>query len=230
MDYWSFTQIKNRVEQELVLQDEDQITSQEIMSYTNEAIDIAEGVIMKMNEDYFLADTPMALADGAMEYALPTNIYGQKIRALIYQNGANIYEIKRARSLQMFLLLKDLEVHGTSEDYRYLLVNKATTAKPQLRLYPKSRETSAANVTMWYIRHANRITTSTDVCDIPEWYNFVIQYVKMKCLFKQKDPGFGDAKTEMMEMRAQMEATLSDRTPDESNQVLQDLTPYQEMS
>jgi hypothetical protein len=230
MTYQTWAQIEAKVRRDLGMTDEILIDSTEMMGYANDAIDECEALIHTKNEDYFLTYASIALVSGTSEYALPTDIYAQKIREIIYQNGSEIYEITRIRGEKRFLRAQDIATNGTSEDYQYLLVNVSASAGVKLKIYPTSRETSSTNVTMWYLRNATRMTLSSSICDIPEFIPYITQSMKVKAYEKEGNPKYDRAVMTLDKMREVMETALSERVVDDDNTIPLDLSAYDEMS
>jgi hypothetical protein len=71
MRYWTFAEIKAKVESDLGMEDEDFVSADEMLAYGNEAIDEAEAEIHTINEDYFLTMGPISLVSGTDSYDLP---------------------------------------------------------------------------------------------------------------------------------------------------------------
>ena len=223
MRAWTYEEVKNKVEQDLDLQEESFITADEMMAYCNEGIDEAEAEIhkFKVEDEYFLAKDIITLEDGESEYDMPSDIYANKIKALMYGNGSNIYRIDRFKQHKAFEEIANLQ---GNEDYRYLITNDSTDGI-KLVLYPAARE-SGAYITRWYIRNAKRVTATTDVLDIPEFVNFVIQYMKVRCYEKEGHPNLELAVVALKQQRDMMVSTLGDMTPDGDNLVEMDLGHY----
>lgn len=231
----AFSVAREKVENDLDLQEEKIITPDEMIDYFNEGIKEAEADILKIHEDYFLDYENIATVLGTKDYDLPSNIYAMKIRHIMFDNGSDKYEIKRMRNIRASICV------DPAEKYCYLPVNRAGIG-PQLRFYPTPRETSSTNVTAWFIRHSNRIPHVGDVVsgspatqavvdateiDIPEFIEFVYAWVKMRCLAKYNG---GLAPQESLnaidQQRVMMVTTLSNRTPDENDEIPIDTSFY----
>jgi hypothetical protein len=230
MTYQTWAQIESKVRRDLGMTDEVLIDGTEMMGYANDAIDECEALIHAKNEDYFLTYANIALTAGTSEYGLPTDIYAQKIREIIYQNGAEIYEITRIRGEKRFIRAQDIATNGTSEDYQYLLVNLSSALGVRLKLFPASRETSSTNVTMWYLRNATRMQLSSSICDIPEFIPYIVQSMKVRCYEKEGNPKYDRAMAVLERMREVMETALAERVVDDDNTIPLDLSAYEEMS
>lgn len=158
MKLWTYGEVRQKLERDFDLEDEKFISSDELAGYCNEAIDAAEASILKLNEDYFLKMKKISLSLGQQILTLPDDIYAQKIRGMIYNNGGDlIYEIRRIRDPHKFYLLADVQVWGTANWYGYILQNPTAGEQNTVLLVPPSRETSADILNLWYIRNAQRI-------------------------------------------------------------------------
>jgi hypothetical protein len=235
----TFGAAREKLENDLDLHEEKIITSDELIGYFNDALKEAEGEILKLNEDYFLDFEYLPLVLNQTDYALPKNIFAMKVRHIFYSTSVDRYEIHRIKDLRSTL---DFD---PNDRYRYVPVNQKGVG-PRMRLYPASRETAAQNVTVWFIRHANRIpkvgdllddgvtiATQADVdateIDIPEFVTFVWAWVKMLCLAKYNGgTPPPDSVTVAAQARQQMIETLSDKTPDENNTITPDTSFYRD--
>lgn len=227
MKYWTLAEIKAKIENELDLQDEQFLQVGELEGYINEGIDIVEALIHSLYEDYFLSRATLALVAGQDEYALPTNIYANKIRRLVYDDGSRVYEVARIKDWKKFEQYSIDKNYGQGEIYSYFLLN-STPGSPKIVLTPKSRVTGN-NIYIWYLRNANELVNTTDICDIPEFIHFVIQYAKVKTYEKEVGhPNFPQAKAALDEMRILMEGTLAAMVPDANNELEMDTTHYEE--
>lgn len=217
----TYADLKSYLEKELDLEDETFITADEMRSYFNEAVDMIEASIHNIYEDYFLTNSSLSILNGQAAYNLPTDIYAQKIRKVLYNDGGGYkYEIKRVKKLEetMFIQTPDL--------YSYVLTNDAT-AGLKLTLFPTPVADQPYG-TIWYIRNAKRFTQDTDVCDIPEFTNVLVQFVRWKCLSKEGHPDTNQAGSDLERMKQEMVDTLTARVPDEDNFVLKDMSFYRD--
>lgn len=217
----TYADLKSYLEKELDLEDETFITDQEMQGYFNEAVDMIEAAIHNIYEDYFLTQAVFPITANTAGYALPSDIYAQKIRKILYNdNGSLKYEIRRLKKLEDILYIQSTDL------YAYVILNSSTSGL-QLTLYPTPQDTNS-NITMWYIRNAKRFTADTDVCDIPEFSNVLVQFVRWKCLNKEGHPDTVQAASDLDRMRQEMVDTLTARVPDEDNFVLKDTTFYRD--
>lgn len=221
MTLWTWAEIKAKVKNDLDLNDEVMIGEAELLAYANEAIDEAEQHVLTIYEDYLLESSPISLVSGQSLYALPVDIYAHKIRRIFYNTAQDKYEVKRLRDLTKML---DVEAN---DPYQYMITNGAVDGA-MLRLLPASREDSASNVEVWYLRNANKLVDDASVMDIPEAVNFVIAHIKKSCLTKEGHPGQVSAQQELERQRQLLVDTLSAMVPDEDNEVLVDVSFYSE--
>lgn len=228
----TWSEIKDKLEQEHDLIAEKFITTDELLAYTNEAIDFVESEIHTLYEDYFLTDYAPTLVAGQAEYDLPDDIYAGKIRAILYDERAgdfaatgDIYKIKPMKRLEDILDLND------QDEYRYIIKNDGTDGV-KIKFYPpiRSEDAGSDKVTIFYLRNANRLVELTDECDIPEFIDVVVQYVKHKIYEKEGHPNTMMALQLFEVKRKQMVDTLSNRTVDEENKMPIDLDIYNDMN
>lgn len=229
MRRWTLLEIKNKIKRDLDLEDEDFIQDEEMIEYINEGIDMCEAQIHNICEDYFLTEAAFPIVTGTQLYDLPTDIYGMKVRGLIYNNGTTIFPVKRVRELNKFIKAAVQNQFPAALDYSYMLVN-SSGADPQIKLIPAAQETSS-NMTIWYLRNATELAVDADECDIPEFVYYVIQYAKVRCYEKEVGhPNSESAKAELARLEKLMLDTLSEMVPDGDNEVEKDLSIYEEMN
>lgn len=217
----TYAEIKANLQKELDLEEETFITPEELLKYCNEGIELVSSDIHSIYEDYFLTNTTLNLVNGQAQYDLPSDIYAQKIRHIVYNdNGSKNYEIRRIKQIRNISNIQ-------SEDlYQYLITNSAVSGN-KLTIYPTPQEDSSYT-TIWYLRNAKRITADTDTLDIPEFSFVVVQYMRWKCLDKERRDDAEAALRDLNNMRAQMIDTLTARIPDEQNYIDPDFSFYAE--
>lgn len=241
MKVWTFQEFSDTLRRELDLQDSGNFISQdELASILNEAIDQSEIEINKISEDYFLSSAALTLVSGTAEINLPSTIYAQKIRALIYANGDKIYPIPRIRDPQKFYKKAEIDQYGGSETEYSYLIKSVASAQDQIVLSPTPQE-SGAYITAWFIRNANRIpmigensATSASqlatVIDVPEAINFIKQFARVRVFEKEKDPRYPAAVQTLEAFRKTMVEVLTQRVPDNDDTVPVDISHYLEMN
>lgn len=238
MKQWTYLELRTKVAQDLDIIDEPFVASDEMVGYANEAIEEAEAEICKISEDYFLTDpATIAMVQGTQEYDLPADIYIQKIRNVIYHNGAILYPITKMRGMYPFLEEEMISQFGSLEYYQYRITSPAPNSY-KLRLFPTSRETGNF-IKIHYLRSAARVPTlvsgasqatidATQI-DIPEFANFLMVYMKGKIRAKENGGDMlGSDVTLIQQQRQMMVDTLTERVPDDDNVVIGDYSAYWE--
>lgn len=228
---WTLGDIRAKVERDLATEDEDFVSTTELVGYINDAIREAEAEIHKLGveDEYFLAKTSFSLVNGTSEYSLPTDIYATKLRALYYLNGTDYYQIRRMRGANKLQYYYEINVTpSTADEYKYILTNNAATG-PMIELVPPAYESITNGVKVWYIRNAKELSLDADVCDIPEFISFIIQYAKVKTYEKETGhPNLAKAAQDLEKIRLLMIETLTDQVDDGDNLIEQDLSHYEE--
>lgn len=232
MRYWTWAQIRTKIEQECDLEDEDFIRRDELLAYANEAIDEAEAEIHALYEDYFLKKADISISANDEFLSIPTHmpdIFGDKIRRVIFKEagGTTVYTVTRLRDWKKFEQKALSDTQLTTDLYQYFLVN-TTPGNPEIMLVPKARETGT--LVVWYLRNANRLVADTDVCDIPEFINFIFAHMKCKVYSKEGHPGYAEALERLESERARMTGVLASRTPDAENEIELDTSHYEDMN
>lgn len=235
-------EIETKVRADLDLQDTSNfIGEDEMAGLGNDAIDAAEAIIMRVREDYFMTMATLTLVQGTATISLPTDIYAQKIRELVYKNGDRIYPLRRLRDPRMMYQKAVIDRSAVAlDEYQYFLYSPTAGQQDKLYLTPVPYE-SGAFLELWYIRHSNRIslqaapdsvsraTQVATAIDIPEWRSFLEQHVKVHCYEKLKQfELMKDAEEKLMVLAGAMEVSLKDRMEDNENDVPQDTSHYLE--
>jgi hypothetical protein len=219
MRLWTWDELKTRIENELDIQSEYFIDEDELLGYANEAIDEVESEVHNLYEGYFKSYHCPTLVSGTSEYALPSDIFANKILLVQYDDGTNAYKVTKIRDIEK----PDVE---SSDDYRFDIENSTAGAVAKLVLYPASRVNSSTNIKMWYIRNANRLSSSSDTLDVPESANLVIAYCKYKCAVKAVHPMLQVFVSDLERQRQIFKETLSTMIPDEDKTIDIDFSFY----
>ncbi len=232
MRYWTLEEIKTKVEADLDIEDEVFIRPTELLTYINEAIDECEGEIHTLYEDYFLKYVDVAVTNGLTSLSIPTyipDIYADKIRRLVFtlNGGTQTYTVERLRDSNKFEQKAIYDANATTDLYKYMLVNQ-TPGNPQIIFTPQIRE--SGNITIWYLRNANRLSVNTDVCDIPEFINFIFAHIKLSVYSKEGHPNMSSQQQKLEMERQRMASTLSNRVPDDDNTIEADTSAYEDMN
>lgn len=224
MAYFStLKQILDKVESDLDLKEETFIDRAEMVGYTNEAIRDAEAEIHTIYEDYFLTRTQLSLVANVAAYALPSDMYANKLRDVVYDDGTYSYKIKREKKLTEIPLL------FPSDYYTFKILNDATQGR-RLVLFPTPTVSLPNVITIWYLRSAKKLVNDSDVCDIIEFTNYILAHVKRSCMRKEGHPLLPDQEQQTQEMKDLMVASLTNMIVDDDNFIEQDIEMYEEMS
>lgn len=239
-EFFTYAQIRRKIEVDVDLEAEDFVQPEELLGYVNEGIDSAESYIhtLGLEDDYFLSFAFLPWTLGADTFPLPADIYANKIRGITYDDGSLIYEIKRVRGMHLFNKIANAQHFSNSDDYyQYMLVNTTAGSGSQMQIYPDSRINSTLTgldglpiVKIWYIRQANRLAVDADVCDIPDFFHYVIKYAKWMVYYKEGHPNMETAKAELKEEEKKMVETLANMVPDQDSEIVPDLDMYTDVS
>jgi hypothetical protein len=229
-DAKTYQQVEDMVLQAVEAEDETSVTtgaSSEMMNYCNRALKRASSIINRLNEDYFLVPgTAISFVSGTQDYTIPTDMYADKMRKLIYANGADIYEVPFKKRKSQFVDIAIANLYPGTQRYSAKLLRLLTGEK--LRIYPTPQETVASVLTPWYIREIAEITAVSDTVDIPEFYSYIIAFMKVMYMKKEGHPLLEDAKQELKEEHQEMVESLSNRIPDEEDAIEMDMSFYEE--
>lgn len=223
MSFKTLAQLKTLIKDPLDLNEEIFVDDSEITAYINDGIREAEANINTIYEDYFLTTAKIPLVAGTSVYTLPADIYANKIRGFIYDDGSDSYQVAKLRDF------KEIPFLEQSWSYQFLLTNSGTTGV-ELNLYPTPRITSATALTCWYLRNAKQLSDDTDVCDIPEFSSFIVQHGKVRCMEKEGHPLLEMAQRDWERQRTLMVETLSAMIVDADNKITMDVSAYEELS
>jgi hypothetical protein len=232
MKYWTWAEIREKVQQECDLEDEDFVRESELLSYANEAIDEAEAEIHSLYEDYFSKSVNIPVTDGLVNLNIPAtfpDIYADKFRRVVFSSAGQgtVYVVNRLKDRTKFEQRVVSDTYTTTDLYQYLLENPSA-GNPIMTFVPSIRETGVMNVS--YIRNANRLVNDTDVCDIPEFINFIFSHMKVKVYGKEGHPGYPEALERLERERERMVGVLASRVPDTENEIELDTSAYQDMN
>lgn len=241
MRVWTYGEVLDIVNLEFDLTNESFIKPDEMVSYVNKAIQKAAADIYKLGveDEYFQMESYLAMVDGASSIALPAKIYADKIRDIVFNNGVEMYTVRKMRRHKKFFKEAEINKYATDTRYRYRLRNTGTTTGKEIVLIPPSRETSSDHLLCYFIREAEFIPLVTAgslsasraaKIDLPECQNFIIAYVKWCVAKKIPHPNLTDYANEMQEERDLMISTLTGQVDDDDTELEPDLTHYRESS
>ena len=183
-------------------------------------------MIHTLYEDYFLTRTFLSPEAETEEIELPDNIYAMKIRGINHMVGDEVqYEVRRIRDMHKFL---DYRIRANEDagnlPYTYFLIN-ATAGEPRILMCPPPPLESTL-FECWYIRNANRLTTGSDTCDIPEFIEFVYAHVRMKVYLKEGHHAYEASVAHKEATKQLMMETLAGMVPDNATEIEGDLSHY----
>lgn len=227
MRIWTYEELDAKVRQDLDIEQETFIQTSEMLGYANEAIDEAEAEILKLHQDYFLTSDALTLVSGTDAYDLPADIYGGKLRGVIYRNGSTRYMVQKYRRMDKFAKIMDDSIGSGANFYKYYIRNSSTLGNQMVLV--KTPVESGAFITRWYIRNAARMVDGTSRLDIPEFANFVLTCMKGMC--RAKDNGMvmpADAAAMIQQQRQMMVDTLGEMIEDDDDTVEGDFSHYEE--
>lgn len=230
--FWTWGELRTKVEQDLDLEGETFIQPTEMLGYGNEAVEAAEKILLGLSggADYFLDKAALTLVSGQDTYTLPAKIYAHKIRGITYRNGSRTYQIHRVRDWKKFQEYELNQVGGPvyAAEYKFFLLNSAAGA-PTIIFTPSVVE-SGTYVSVWYQRVANRFYADSDVLDVPEAANYVMQYMKKRCYEKEGHPNLPLAIVGLNKEESDLQAILAEMIPDMENEIELDLSFYAELN
>lgn len=220
MRYWTWGEIREKIEDEFDLQEEPDILSPgELCGYLNDAIDACEQHFIKLPR-YFLSAAPLTLVAGQRDYDLPDDIYATKIVKLLHECS----EVKKLKDISKVGILEKL----TGDHYNYLLIN--ISGKPKIRLFPTPQST--AQLDLYYIRNANRIDedgSDEQEVDIPEAMLWIMEYIRMEIYRKEKqETSISRSEARLTKFEQMMTDALAAHVDDENNFVEPDIELYED--
>lgn len=223
MSTFTWQDIRDKVQGDLDLVDEDFITEAQLLKYANEGVQKVHSEVISLYEDYYLANKAITITQGSRIVTdMPTDVYADKFRALIHDDGTKKYLLNRIRKLEETAFFE-----SETDDLRYLLLNNLATGV-QINLYPFPQFTSSTFVTLWYIRDPRKLVNLADVCDVPEFVEVVIRYMKMQCYEKEGHPNWKDSRDEFKELKRDMITTLENRVDDADTEIIKDYSFYED--
>lgn len=223
-EFETYADYKEQIEDDLDLQEETFIKPEALMKLFNKAVRKANATIHTLYEDYFLTYKTLRLQAGISLVSLPDNIYANKIRSLIYDNGSTVYKLRKVKD---FI---DIPFINTNTDlFSYVMVN-AEDRGTKIKLFPTPTATDSTSITCWYLRRAKKIENDTDLVDIPEFSSFLLEQTKYYCMQKEGHPLLEVQRAEAEEQLKLMTETLTNRTPDDENKIAMDLSHYEDMN
>lgn len=224
MEAKTWGSMRLEIRNELNLGDDGLVDDTELMAMANRALQLAEGEIHSLNEDYLRTQDVLTLVNGVSTYDLPSDCFGAKLRLVEYDNGEVHYEVRRIHP-------KKICRNHDGQDFQYEL-NNSTTFGCRMVFYPTPVQ-GGAYVKRWYLRRASTIVDDASVVDLPEFSSFIFNYVKVQCLLKGEgviSPVLLEiARADLKETRDLMVKTLASFVVDDDEGVIEaDMSFYNE--
>jgi hypothetical protein len=232
MAFRTFGDLNSQLVKELDLEEETFIDALvEMKGYWNHAVSVAISHIatLGLKDKYFLSTVSLDTVQGSEEIALPANLYLNKIKNIVYVNGALLYEVEPLVNSGMFELYEYLKQFTSTADYQYMITHN-TPGVEKLIIVPVARESATGVLKVWYTREPNRYTADSDICDMPAiTYEYLHAYVKEMCYAKESHVNYDGAKADRMEKEQLMISVLSGQIDNKRvSQSEMDLTAYEE--
>lgn len=175
MSQKTYSALQLFVQNKLDLRDEDFISDDEFYEYVEEALKYCEAEIHKLNieDQYFVAQAPIQLVNGQFDYALPANIYANKILRVVYSNGSVTTTIKRLTKQARFETSDYERKYGvvTQGSYGYMLVNNDVRSGPKMRIFPTPTESSGVVTTTGNIAASTTLSGLASISGVDKgWF------------------------------------------------------------
>jgi hypothetical protein len=212
MRTWTLQEFKDKIELEHDLQEESFISDAEMINYINEGIDWAEASVIGLYEDYYLTRTEWLPLES--EVSLPTDIYANKLRKVEVATDAS--------GISATTITRNANLDNNRTGYS---VFHRSGEAPVLAF--ENLHGQMTHYRLTYTRNANRVVNGADIIDLPEVANYsAMQFVKFRCLQKEKDPMSFQSSQEVGGMKVEMENALANFVNDGSDQLQADMSFY----
>jgi len=224
-------EMKEKIKSDLEMREEQYLPDSDIVKLINDAVSDAHKNIVRVYEDYFLSFHSQELLATQSVLALPPDIFADKIRAMIYRDGAIqtssiTCEFGKVKSLRDALNIRNVASDSTGAMRLWMITDQAVTTR-SVKLIPETGK--AGFVDMWYIRRPAIMVNDSDICPIPEFSDYVVQKAKVAYYRNDGDPRYQTEKAELLELQEQMINTLSNRTLGEDDNVIKrDVSFYED--
>ena len=236
MRQWTLNEILDKIRDEFDLRNQDFISTEELISYVNEAIDYCEAKIHSFSLDnrYFGSRIEKDIQAGVNAYRFPHDIYAFKILSITQRIDNEYIKLPLLRGTDKESDFLNLQAQYGSRrsgrwgrtDYSAMIINRSVQEGPRILLTPIPTEDIPNGMIIEYIRNANRLVSGLDVCDIPEFANlYITTYVRNKAKMKLS-PTDTTLVAELQQIEKQLEATLTNMAPAKTDTALPDLNFY----
>lgn len=209
-----------------------------LIQKVNDSLQEIQGHINKQYEDYFLTYSTYQMNSSESqqtEYNLPTDIFMNKIRRVIYHRGStplnnnsDTYKMNRLQNID------DAHAFVGGERYNYMLIDRPVTGeavdyRTKLVTFPYGANDNDY-FTVWYIRELATVSSTGDTVDLP-FMRYLVEDVKYKCL--EKDIGNPMASIIASNRKEQldlMQASIANKIPDDQSGYIRPDTSHYEDS
>jgi hypothetical protein len=203
------------------------ISDADIDRWINLGIRKAERIILGLYEDYFISYVAIPITSGDNKIDYPSDIYGNKIRKIVYDSGTGqeVFEVKRIKDIMSATAFDLLNTAVTQPILRWFPVNDGTDGR-KIQLFPSTSRDGTLHV--WYIRNAKQLSDDSDVTDIDEFAEFITVYAKLKAAIKDQHPLASDYKVMLTELEDDLKSTLAGMVLDEDDYIPVDTEFYED--
>jgi hypothetical protein len=233
MAYKTKLQVTTKIERDLDLEEEEFIQPDELTEYINDAITIIEAHIntLGLKDQYLRKRTTLSLVSGTADYAIPADLYEDKIKEVVYSNGATIYGVTPLTGSSSAEEIEHLNRFQTTEYYRYRIRSDSAAAK-YFQLIPSARETVANVIVIEYFRDLARVSADADLVEVPDIaLQYLYQYVKTMVYEKESHANYESSLAKLEKLEALMVSTLQGQLADDSDNFIElDKSIYEEIS
>lgn len=226
--------IRQNMKDDLGLAQKDWLTNDELDTYIRRAVRSIHAEILSMYEDYFLDFEKKELLGGSDTIAYPDMCYANKIRTVVFtdapvgEKGVYVCKINSFKDITRMTEYDMLMDNPSSYKTRSWIpqsttevVDGATVPVRQMKLVPSAIDDDG-HVVIWYIRKSISLVNDNDICDIPEFTDYVLALAKKLYYAQDGDANFTIAKSESDEQQRLMHRTLSNMKLDENDELRQD--------
>lgn len=242
MRVWNYGEALDKVCADMDLTNELFLTDDEKVGIFNDAIQDSAAEIYKLGveDEYFTKQAPLAVAQNTDRVSLPADIYANKIRAIIFSNGSEIYEVPRMRRRRKYIKMTEIEQYASDAMYQYDIENPSVATGYQLVITPVPRGDVIAPgggsaFTIHYVREVLYIPLASSgslaasratKIDLPQFMTYIFAYVKAEFARKIPHPNLADFEAKAENQRVKMISSLTEQVPDDNTEVEPDMSHY----
>jgi len=217
-------EIRDQIKDDLDLNEEYWKSDSDLNKIINKAIREAHRKIISIHEDYFLQPYSISIPADTSTLDYPSNIYANKVKSIHFYDGSSSVAINRVNKFDTTIML-DNHITNNTIFRKWLPIDDSTDGR-KIRLYPSLG--NAGTITIWYIREAKKLVNDTDVCDIDEFNDYVIQLAKKIYYQEDADPRYEVELNEALRQEKDLIDTLTNMTIGNDDQLVQDMSHYEE--